>query len=413
MKDAGKLGMIKVFRGMGITRNDQGCSPAVGIDSGITNSAAAVCKEGHVDFVCNESGGILFPSCVYHFKRRKDYLCGDLAKRRIARHPKDVIHDFLPLVGVKYSDPVVKHVQESVGFTIVDDGDNNPVISVLTHGDEKQYRPEEVVSILLDYVRCSIQHYVGYDVTDVVISVPLWFSSLQRQLIRDAAKAAKLNVIEIVSEPVVAAYAYTDVLDTSEKERTVLVFNMGGVAFDASLVKIKGIEHTVLEYACDLQLGGNDFDRLIRDDLIKKYKEEGYEELNTNAIDRLLKNCEEAKKGLSFCLVAEVLIDNDDEWIYPLCRNHMNDLISGKIDESIRLCDNAIARAGLTVNDIDEIVLAGGSSQLLIVKEKLRNHFPQLEIKDSVNPHVCIATGAACYAHALSTGKYFVTPSHP
>lgn len=335
------------------------------------------------------------------------------SKRRIANHPKEVIHDFLPLVGVKYSDPVVKHVQESVGFTIVDDGNNNPVISVLTHGEEKRLYPEQASSFILGDLKELTRWLCGFDNTDVVISVPVWFSSLQRQLIRDAAKAAKLNAIEIVSEPVLAAYAYTDVLDASEKERTVLVYNMGGVAFDASLVRIKGIEHTVLAYTCDLQLGGNDFDRLIRDYVIKEYKEEGYEELNTKAIDRLLKNCEEAKKELSSYLETEVLIFIDDEWIYGLTLCRMNFLISGKIDESIRLCDNAITKAGLTVNDIDEIVLSGGSSQLLIVEEKLRNHFPHLEIKHSIAPEECIATGAARYAYALSTGKYFVTPSHP
>ena len=415
MKDAGKLGMIKVFRGMEITRNNQGCSPAVGIDLGITNSVAALYRCGRLQMVVDKNGSCIVPSCVYYPENGNPcHVRGFIAKVRIEVHPKSVIHDFLPLIGVKYSDPVVKHVQDSVGFTIVDDGDNNPVISVLTHGEEKRLYPEQVSSFILEHLKELTQSCCGFDITDAVISVPVWFSSLQQQLIRDAAIMAKLNAIDVVSEPVLAAYTYTDVLDTSEKERTVLVYNMGGVAFDASLVRIKGIDYEVLAYVCDLQLGGNDFDRLIRDYLIKKYKEEAeeeYGELSKRDIDRLLRKCEEAKIDLRVLLEWDIEINDDIDWY--LSRWRMNSLISDKIDESIRLCDNAIARAGLAVNDIDAIVLAGGSSQLLIVEEKLRNHFPHLEIKHSIAPEECVAVGAAKYAYALSTGKYFVTPSHP
>ena len=179
---------------------------------------------------------------------------------------------------------------------------------------------------------------------------------------------------------------------------------------------MKGVVYSVLAYEYDLQLGGNDFDRLIRDDLIKTYKEEAeeeYGELSKRCIDRLLKKCEDAKIDLRVLMDMEIEINDDIDWEYHLSRSHMNDLISGKIDESIRLCDNAITKAGLTVNDIEGIVLVGGSTRLHIVKEKLKDHFPQLEIKHSVKPEECIATGAARYAYALSTGKYFVTPSHP
>ena len=179
---------------------------------------------------------------------------------------------------------------------------------------------------------------------------------------------------------------------------------------------MKGVVYSVLAYEYDLQLGGNDFDRLIRDDLIKTYKEEAeeeYGELSKRDIDKLLKKCEDVKIDLRVLMDTEIVINDDIDWTYNLSRSHMNDLISGKIDESIRLCDEAITKAGLTVNDIDEIVLVGGSTRLYIVEEKLRNHFPHLEIKHSVKREECIATGAARYADTLSTGKYFVTPSHP
>ncbi len=440
MNNAGKMKVTEVHRGKDVIEEYYGiASHAFGIKLGIINSIAAIFKNGRVQMIENR-GNYIFPSCVLLPKYGiPPYICGNDAQ--LFNRPKNVIHDFLPLVGVKYSDPVVKHIQESVGFTIVDDGDNNPVISVLNHGDEKQYRPEEVVTVFLDYIRCSTQHYVGYDIADAVISVPVWFSSLQRQLIRDAAVAVGLNPIRVIPDPVAAAYAHNDVLDLekwdSPKGRVVLVYDLRSTSFSVTIQRMNGVVYSVLAYEYDLQLGGNDFDRLIRDDVIKKYKEEAeeeYGELTRRGIGMLLEKCVEAKISLAQATCVPIDFYNicdryyhfspdhmndwsddliDDDWYYDLSRDHMNDLISGKIDESIRLCDNAIARAGLAVNDIDEIVLVGGSTRLCIVKEKLKNHFPQLEIKDSVKPEECIATGAARYAYALSTGKYFVTPSHP
>ena len=396
-------------------------SRAFGIQLGIVNSVAAIFKNGKVEMTVDRNGSCIIPSYVY-FPRSGNppYICGFAAKYRIELRVKNVIHDFLPLVGVKYSDPVVKHVQESVGFTIVDDGDNRPIIVFKQNGEEKRLYPEQVSSFFPGHLKKLTWSFCGFDITDVVISVPVWFSSLQRRLIRDAAVAVGLKPIRVIPDPVAAAWAYCDVLDLgkrdSPKGKVSLVYDLRSTSFSATVQKMKGVVYSVLAYEYDLQLGGNDFDRLIIDDVIRTYKEEAeeeYGELSKRCIDRLLKKCEDAKIDLRVLMDTEINVNDDIDWYYDLSRSHMNDLISGKIDESIRLCDNAITKAGLTVNDIDAIVLAGGSSQLLIVEEKLKEHFPQLEIKHSVNPEECVAVGAAKYAYALSTGKYFVTPSHP
>ena len=201
-----------------------------------------------------------------------------------------------------------------------------------------------------------------------------------------------------------------------ENERTVLIYDLGGGSFDVTIMKINGMEFTELALGGDPLLGGSDFDRLIRDDLIKTYREEAeeeYGELSKRDIDRLLKKCEEAKMDLKVLKDTEIVINDDIEWVYNLSRSHMNSLIGGMIDESIRLCDEAIARAGLTVNDIDEIVLVGGSTRLLIVEEKLKRHFPQLVIRQTVNPDECVAVGAAKYAYALSHGIGVPVVSNP
>ena len=220
-----------------------------------------------------------------------------------------------------------------------------------------------------------------------------------------------MNAIDVIPSPVAAAYAYADVMNighaNAENERTVLIYDLGGGSFDVTIMKINGMEFTELALGGDPLLGGSDFDRLIRDDLIRTYNEEAeeeYGELSRRDVDKLLKKCEDAKIDLRVLMETEIVINDGIEWVYNLTRSHMSDLIGGKIDESIRLCDEAIARAGLTVNDIDEIVLVGGSIRLCIVEEKLRDHFPQLVISQLVNPDECMAVGAAKYAYALSRG---------
>ena len=422
MNNAGKMKVTEVHRcGDLIEKYYRITSRAFGIQLGITNSAAAAYRNGKVEMITNMFCSCIIPSCVYYPENGNPcHVCGLIAKDRIESWPKNVIHDFLPLVGVKYSDPVVKHVQESVGFTIVDDGDNTPIIVFKQNGEEKRLYPEQVSSCILEHLMKLARVFCGFDITDVVISVPVWFSSLQRRLIRDAAVAVGLKPIRVIPDPVAAAWAYCDVLDLgkrdSPKGKVVLVYDLRSTSFSVTIQRMKGVVYSVLAYEYDLQLGGNDFDRLIRDDLIKTYKEEAeeeYGELSKRDIDKLLKKCEDAKIDLRALMNTDIVINDDTDWLYTLTRSRMNRLISGKIDESIRLCDEAITKAGLTVNDIDEIVLVGGSTRLCIVEEKLKEHFPKLEIKHSVKPEECIATGAARYAYALSTGKYFVTPSHP
>ncbi|KAM7458522.1 hypothetical protein BLSTO_00731 [Blastocystis sp. subtype 1] len=194
---------------------------------------------------------------------------------------------------------------------------------------------------------------------------------------------------------------------TVKEEKNVLIYDLGGGTFDVTIMKINGMEFTELALGGDPLLGGSDFNRMIRDDVIETYREEAadeYGELSKRDIDKLLKKCEDAKIDLRVLMETEIVVNDDIDWTYNLTRGHMNDLIGGKIDESIRLCDEAIARARLTVDDIDTIVLVGGSTRLCIVKEKLKEHFPQLTVLETVNPDECVAAGAAKYAYALSRG---------
>ena len=362
--------------------------------------------------VVDKNGSCITPSYVYFpTNGNPPYICGFVAKDRVEKKPKEVVHSCKRLIGAKYDDPIVNKMQKSVAFSIVDDGNNKPMVAFQQNEEEKRRYPEQVSSYVLEHLKGLTQTFTGFDIKDVVITVPARYTQIQRQIVRDAASIAGLNALDIIPEPVAAAYAYADVMNignaTVKDEKNVLIYDLGGGTFDVTIMKINGMEFTELALGGDPLLGGSDFDRMIRDDVIKTYEEEAadeYGELSKRDIDKLLKKCEEAKIDLRALLDTEIVINDDIDWTYNLSRSHMNSLIGGKIDESIRLCDEAIARAGLNVEDIDEIVLVGGSTRLCIVEEKLTEHFPQLEIKHTVNPDECVAVGAAKYAYALSNG---------
>ena len=362
--------------------------------------------------VVDRNGSCITPSCVY-FPRNGNppYICGFVAKDRISTYPREVAHSCKRLIGAKYSDPIVNVMQESVPFSIVDDGKSKPMVAFQQNGEEERRYPEQVSSYILEHLKKLTQMFAGFDIKDVVITVPARYTQIQRQIVRDAASIAGLNALDIIPEPVAAAYAYADVMNigdaTVKEEKNVLIYDLGGGTFDVTIMKINGMEFTELALGGDPLLGGSDFDRLIRDDLIRTYEEDAedeYGELSKRDIDKLLKKCEDAKIDLRVLMETEIVVNDDIDWTYNLTRGHMNDLIGGKIDESIRLCDEAIARAGLNVEDIDTIVLVGGSTRLCIVKEKLKEHFPQLTVLETVNPDECVAAGAAKYAYALSRG---------
>ena len=405
---------------LSVEMNEKITAKAFGIDLGTTNSVAAIYRNGKVDMVVDKNGSCITPSCVY-FPRNgtPPYVCGFVAKDKINAYPREVVHSCKRLIGAKYSDPIVGIMQKSVPFSIVDDGNNKPMVAFHKNGEEKERYPEQVSSYILEHLKKLTQTFAGFDIKDVVITVPARYTQIQRQIVRDAASIAGLNALDIIPEPVAAAYAYADVMNignaTVKDEKNVLIYDLGGGTFDVTIMKINGMEFTELALGGDPLLGGSDFDRLIRDDLIKAYREEAkeeaeeageeYRELSKKNVDKLLRKCEDAKIDLRALVETEITVSDDIDWTYNLTRGHMNDLIGDNIDESIRLCDEAIARAGLTVNDIDEIVLVGGSTRLCIVEEKLKKHFPQLAIMQTVNPDECVAVGAAKYAYAISTGK--------
>lgn len=381
-------------------------STAFGIDLGTTNSASAIYRNGRIDMVVDKNGKPIVPSYVcFPASGDPPFIAGFIAKTRMATRPKEVVHDCKRLIGAKFSDPIVKRMQDSVAFDIVDDGNNKPMISIKQNNKEERRYPEQISAYILSHLKSMTQVFAGFPITDVVITVPARYTQLQRQIVRDAATISGLNAIAIITEPVAAAYAYAD-LAQDATEKTILIYDLGGGTFDVTVMHIKGLQFTEVALGGDEFLGGSDFDAIIMKDVIDAYNEEmsgndDFEKITPRDMGKLRKKCEEAKIDLTSVLSVDITINDDIDWTYTLSRNHMNQLIYNQIKRSIEICDETIAKAGLKPEDINEIVLVGGSTRLLMVEKELKEHF-SLTVKRTVNADECVAYGAAKYANYLT-----------
>ena len=270
-----------------------------GIDLGTTNSAVGIVKNGVIELSTDKTGKKLIPSYVaYPPNAKPPFLVGATARARMATRPDGVIYDCKRLIGMNYNDEVVERMRKYASFDIVDDGNNKPLISVKQNGETTTKTPEEVGAIILRYLKEQIREYAGNpDLNDVVITVPAYFNQKQRQATKDAGTIAGLNVLEIISEPVAAAYAYADQNDigADEKEKTILIYDLGGGTFDVTIMTVKGNNYREIGLDGDLFLGGSDFDVIIMEEVIRAYNEENDEPLTARQKGKLRSKCEDAK----------------------------------------------------------------------------------------------------------------------
>ena len=378
-----------------------------GIDLGTTNSAVGIVKNGAVELSYDKTGKKLIPSYIaYPPNARPPLLIGSTARHRLTTRPEGVIYDCKRLIGVNYNDEVVEKMKKYASFDIVDDGNNKPLVSVEQNGKVITKSPEEVGACILEYLKEQIREYAGNpDLNDVVITVPAYFNQKQRQATKDAGIIAGLNVLEIISEPVAAAYAYADQnnIGTDGKEKTILIYDLGGGTFDVTIMTVKDNNYREIGLDGDLFLGGSDFDVIIMEEVIKAYHEENEEneELTPRQKGKLRAMCEEAKIELKSTY--EVEIEVNDDFTHTLSRQTMENLLQPYIQKTIDICDRLITKCNKTIQDIDDIVLVGGSTRLNIVHDMLINHFGKMPRVD-INPDECVAYGAAKYAYSITHG---------
>ncbi len=366
----------------------------VGIDLGTTNSLVAIIHpESRKPVVLKEyDGNALVPSIV-HFNNTGLATVGDEAKNYLISEPQNTIFSVKRLMGKSYKD--IKERSSFFTYKVIDD---NTESLVKIQVGEKFYSPVELSSYILTELKKRAEHILKTPVTKAVITVPAYFNDAQRQATRDAGKLAGLDVLRIVNEPTAASLAYGLGMRNDET-KTVAVYDLGGGTFDISVLRISNGIFEVLSTNGDTYLGGDDFDHAIVKHWIdqKGIKEE---ELNTHKslAQELRLKAEEAKKYLS----------NNENFkgeaggeVLELNKIEFEKLIQSFVDKTIQCCKNALADASLTSNDIDEVVMVGGSTRVPLVKGSVSKFFGR-KVHDELNPDEVVALGAAVQADILA-----------
>lgn len=373
---------------------------AVGIDLGTTYSCVGVFRHNRVDIIANDMGNRTTPSYVAFTDEER--LVGDAAKNQAAMNPTNTVFDAKRMIGRKFSDPIVQKDMQHWPFKVVRGDSDRPQIQVQWKGETKKFYPEEISAMVLGKMKEVAETQLTEKVTDAVITVPAYFNDGQRQATKDAGVIAGLNVLRIINEPTAAAIAF-GLNEKSDKERHVLIFDLGGGTFDVSLLDIDGGMFEVKATAGDTHLGGEDFDsRLVNyfaDRFQKKYKCDLRQ--SPRALRTLRTACERAKRTLSTATTASIICDSLYEG-HDFMDNISRAMFENLNDELFRSTMNPVAQvlkdANMSKSDVTDIVLVGGSSRIPRVQQLLQDFFNGKQPCRGVDPDEAVAYGAAVQA---------------
>jgi molecular chaperone HscA len=368
----------------------------VGIDLGTTNSLVAFINPDKNPIVINDAGkGLLVPSVV-HFNAQGDPLVGNEAKEFLITDPSNTIFSVKRLLGRSYKD-VASHA-DTFSYKIIDD-DTESLVKI--QAGDRFYTPIELSAEILKELKGRAEHALKTPVNRAVITVPAYFNDSQRQATRDAGKLAGLDVLRIVNEPTAASLAYGIGLNPSE-EKTIAVYDLGGGTFDVSILAIQNGIFEVLSTNGNTFLGGDDFDRSIVHYWIEKNNLNAAE-LNANPglMQSLRLKAEQAKIALSTQNIFNEQLG--DIWC-SITKITFEELIAPKVKETLDSCKQALTDANLTVADIDEVVLVGGSTRTPYVKQQVAEFFNRRP-HDQINPDEVVALGAAIQADILAGNR--------
>ena len=375
----------------------------IGIDLGTTYSCCAIMRNNTVDIIANDQGNRTTPSYVAFTDTER--LIGEAAKNQAALNPKNTIYNAKRIIGREFDDSSVKNCINTMPFKIINDG-KKPVFQVEHLGEIKKLSAEEISSMVLTKMKKTAEDFIGEEVKNAVITVPAYFNDQQRQATKDAGIIAGLNVLRIINEPTAAAISYG--LDKkSNKEQTVLIFDLGGGTFDVSLLTIDDGVFEVKATAGDCNLGGEDFDQRIVDHFVTEIKRKHKQDLtkNNRAIRRLRNACEQAKRNLSSSEKAMIEIDSLCDGIdfnSSITRARFEDLCSDYFRNTLIPVEKVLTDSGISKSQIDEIVLVGGSTRIPKIQQLIKEFFNGKEPCKSINPDEAVAYGAAVQAAILS-----------
>ena len=376
-------------------------SKILGIDLGTTNSCVAIMENGEPMIITNSEGKRTTPSII-GFMDNGERKIGDPAKRQAVTNPDKTIYSIKRFMGSNYDE--TKSEVKRVPYKVVKGKNNTPRVEI----DDKQFSPQEISAMVLQKMKQTAEDYLGQEVTEAVITVPAYFNDAQRQATKEAGEIAGLKVKRIINEPTAAALAYG--LDKKNKDSKIVVFDCGGGTHDVSVLELGGGVFEVLSTDGDTHLGGDDFDNAISDWLKNEFKKENNGAWNDDsmAIQRLREAAEKAKIELSSSQSTEInlpyfmVIDNQPKHLVKtLTRAKFEQIIDKLVERTIAPCKSALKNAGLTINDIDEVILVGGSTRIPAIQEAVKKFFGK-EPSKGVNPDEVVALGAAIQGGVLA-----------
>jgi len=376
---------------------------SVGIDLGTTYSCVGVWQNDRVEIIANDQGNRTTPSYVAFTETER--LIGDAAKSQAAMNAHNTVFDAKRLIGRKFTDPGVQSDMKHWPFVVKSGVGGTPIIEVEYKGETKQFKAEEISSMVLSKMKEIAEAYLGKEVKNAVVTVPAYFNDSQRQATKDAGAISGLNVLRIINEPTAAAIAYG--LDQKGEEKNVLIFDLGGGTFDVSLLTIEEGIFEVKATAGDTHLGGEDFDNRMVDYFLQDFKRRHRKDMSENqrALRRLRTACERAKRTLSSSTQAHIEIDSLYDGIdfnSTITRARFEDLCMDYFKKCMEPCEKVLRDAKIAKNAVDEIVLVGGSTRIPKVQAMLSEFFNGKEPCKSINPDEAVAYGATVQAAILS-----------
>ncbi|CAH0515985.1 unnamed protein product [Peronospora belbahrii] len=378
---------------------------SVGIDLGTTYSCVGVWQNDRVEIIANDQGNRTTPSYVAFTDTER--LIGDAAKNQVAMNARNTVFDVKRLIGRKFTDPEVQSDIRHWPFQVACGPENKPQVVVQFKGETKTFQPEEISSMVLIKMREIAEAYIGKQVKNAVVTVPAYFNDSQRQATKDAGVIAGLNVLRIINEPTAAAIAYG--LDKKGGEHNVLIFDLGGGTFDVSLLSIEEGIFEVKATAGDTHLGGEDFDNRLVEYFVDEFKRKHRKDMSSNqrALRRLRTACERAKRTLSTSAQAYIEIDTLFEGIdfnSTITRARFEDLCGSFFQKTMEPVAQVLRDSKLSKNQVNEIVLVGGSTRIPKVQQLLMDFFNGKELFKSINPDEAVAYGATVQAAILGGG---------
>lgn len=364
----------------------------IGIDLGTTNSCVAVMESGKPVVITNSEGNRTTPSIVA-FTSKGEVLVGQPAKNQMVTNPENTIFSIKRFMGNTYSE--VSEERSRMPYTVIDESGKVKIKTL-----DGNFTPQEISARILQKMKQTAEEYLGETVTDAIVTVPAYFNDSQRQATKDAGRIAGLNVLRIINEPTAAALAYG--LE-KKKDEKIAVYDLGGGTFDISILELGDGVFEVKSTNGDTHLGGDDFDHAVIDWLVSEFKKEQGIDLSKDkmALQRLKEAAEKAKKELSSSLQTDINLpfitadsSGPKHLNISLTRAKFEDLIRSLVEKTRIPCEKALKDAGISINEINEVILVGGSTRIPLVQETVKDIFKK-EPNKSVNPDEAVAIGAA------------------